>query len=173
MGAFKSKPGGRASESNGDGSKLPIMCEESVMRPKGHGTTSDPVQKNLRWAVDVKEADKICCFNRHYAERSGSWLKTQFLKEHNGDEEVTFYDSVTGKPLFVAPRGRSWKAFVDESRAHGWPSFRDQEVIWDDVRCLANGEAVSLAGTHLGHNLPDRSGNRYCINLCSVAGVAK
>ena len=29
---------------------------------------------------------------------------------------------------------------------------------------------VSLTGTHLGHNLPDRNGNRYCINLVSVAG---
>jgi peptide methionine sulfoxide reductase MsrB len=29
---------------------------------------------------------------------------------------------------------------------------------------------VSLAGTHLGHNLPDSKGNRYCINLVSVAG---
>ena len=27
-----------------------------------------------------------------------------------------------------------------------------------------------LDGTHLGHNLPDGSGNRYCINLVSVAG---
>ena len=33
-----------------------------------------------------------------------------------------------------------------------------------------DGEAVSMQGTHLGHNLPDRKGNRYCINLCSVAG---
>ncbi len=29
---------------------------------------------------------------------------------------------------------------------------------------------VSLEGTHLGHNLPDSKGNRYCINLVSVAG---
>jgi peptide methionine sulfoxide reductase MsrB len=29
---------------------------------------------------------------------------------------------------------------------------------------------VSLAGTHLGHNLPDKKGNRYCINLVSCAG---
>ena len=35
---------------------------------------------------------------------------------------------------------------------------------------LANGEAVSVDGTHLGHNLPDRAGNRYCINLVCVAG---
>lgn len=50
------------------------------------------------------------------------------------------------------------------------PSFRDEEVVWDNVRVLKNGETVSTTGTHLGHNLPDGSGNRYCINLISVAG---
>jgi hypothetical protein len=44
------------------------------------------------------------------------------------------------------------------------------EVMWQNVRCLDNGEAVSLNGTHLGHNIPDVRGNRYCINLVSVAG---
>lgn len=29
---------------------------------------------------------------------------------------------------------------------------------------------VSIDGTHLGHNLPDRKGNRYCINLVCCAG---
>ena len=77
---------------------------------------------------------------------------------------------VAGEPLFVAPKGRSWDSFVKESRVHGWPSFRDEEVNWDYVRVLPNGECVSTAGTHLGHNLPDRGGNRYCINLVSVAG---
>lgn len=41
---------------------------------------------------------------------------------------VTFYDSVTGKPLFVAPIKRSAEDFVKESKVHGWPSFRDDEV---------------------------------------------
>ena len=87
--------------------------------------------------------------------------------------EITFYDSNTGKPLFYAPRGRTFDEFVAESKAHGWPSFRDEEVNWDLVRCLPNGEAVSVDGTHLGHNLPDGGGNRYCINLVSVAGRPK
>ena len=43
-------------------------------------------------------------------------------------------------------------------------------MIWDFVRILPNGEAITTDGTHLGHNLPDGSGNRYCINLVSVAG---
>ena len=84
---------------------------------------------------------------------------------------VTFYDSVTGKPLFVAPINRSAEDFIRESEVHGWPSFRDDEVVWENVRVLRNsGETVSVDGTHLGHNLPDRSGNRYCINLVSIAG---
>lgn len=82
----------------------------------------------------------------------------------------TYYDSVTGQPLFRAPVGRTVQEFIDESKAHGWPSFRDEEVIWDRVRCLKNGEAVTIDGTHLGHNLPDGKGNRYCINLVCVAG---
>ena len=89
----------------------------------------------------------------------------------DGSKEITFYDSVTGKPLFIAPRGRTFAEFVAESRTHAWPSLRDDEGVWENMRCLSNGEAVSLEGTHLGHNLPDRKGNRYCINLVSVAGV--
>lgn len=85
-------------------------------------------------------------------------------------EPITFYDSVTGKPLFKAPVGRTMSGFLKESQDHGWPSFRDEEVVWENVRCLENGEAVSLDGSHLGHNLPDNRGNRYCINLVSVAG---
>ena len=38
--------------------------------------------------------------------------------------------------------------------------YSDEEVVWDEVRCLKDGETVSLAGTHLGHNLPDFQGNR-------------
>jgi hypothetical protein len=63
--------------------------------------------------------------------------------------ETTYYDSVSGKPLFVAPRGRSFADFLQESNAHGWPSFRDEEVVWENVRCLADGETVSLDGTHV------------------------
>ena len=84
---------------------------------------------------------------------------------------ITFYDSVTGKPLFKAPINRSVDDFINESEVHGWPSFRDDEVVWENVRVLkSSGETVSTSGTHLGHNLPDKRGNRYCINLVSVAG---
>ena len=111
--------------------------------------------------------------SRHYAEYAGYWTTTDFVKSVKAcgsTEPVEFYDSVTGKLLFTAPVGRSMEEFLLESQKHGWPSFRDEETNWDNVRVLKNGECVSVTGTHLGHNLPDRSGNRYCINLVSVAG---
>lgn len=40
--------------------------------------------------------------------------------------------------------------FLLESQAHGWPSFRDEEVEWSNIRILPDGEAVSVTGTHLG-----------------------
>jgi len=33
----------------------------------------------------------------------------------------------------------------------------------DNVRILPDGEAVSVDGTHLGHNLPDYKGNRHLV----------
>lgn len=144
--------------------------------PGAFGSCPSEVQQSLRWGSDRSTGNRICCHNSRYAERAGYWLTTSFLKAQReptrASAEVTFYDSVTGLPLFVAPRGRSWQDFVAESRAHGWPSFRDVEVVWSNVRVVSGGETVSVNGTHLGHNLPDGSGNRYCINIVCVAGSA-
>lgn len=49
--------------------------------PKEHGTCSQPVMRNLKWGCDYNTADRICCFNRHYAEHAGYWLETNFLNE--------------------------------------------------------------------------------------------
>ena len=91
---------------------------------------------------------------RHFAEYRGYWRTTSFIEqakeEYAQNGEVKFFDSNTGRILFVAPKGRSFEEFIKESISHGWPSFRDEEVVWEDVRCLPNGEAISLAGTHLG-----------------------
>lgn len=153
---------------------FPVKGDESIMKKKSHGTSDSAVQKTLRWGVDVQLADRICNYNRHYAEASGSWRGSELYKLVTGPSPptvpISFYDSVTGKELFRAPVGRTLNEFIAESNVHGWPSFRDSEVVWDNVRCLRDGETVSLSGTHLGHNLPDFSGNRYCINLVSVAG---
>jgi hypothetical protein len=153
--------------------KYPIIADESVMSQKAHGTSEKPVMKNLRWNCDFSTADRICNFNRHYAEYAGYWTTTTFLQSIRDETEsvpIRFYDSVTGKLLFKAPVGRTMQEFLKESQKHGWPSFRDQETNWEHVRVLTNGECISTSGTHLGHNLPDGTGNRYCINLVSVAG---
>mmetsp|Transcript_96898 Transcript_96898/g.273898 ORF Transcript_96898/g.273898 Transcript_96898/m.273898 type:complete len:207 (+) Transcript_96898:40-660(+) len=172
LGAIFSSSNNKTHLNMSNNNKYPIYCEEDVMKPKAHGTCDQPVMKKLRWGCNWDTADRICCFNRHYAEHAGYWESTTFISDHsNSNNEITFYDSVTGKPLFIAPKGRTFEEFRKESKSHGWPSFRDQEVVWENVRCLTNGEAVSVDGTHLGHNLPDRKGNRYCINLVSVAGV--
>ena len=52
--------------------KYPVVGAESIMAPKAHGTAERPVQADLRWGCDRGVADRICCFNRHYAEHSGS-----------------------------------------------------------------------------------------------------
>lgn len=58
-------------------------------------------------------------------ERNG-WIlgSTSFEKDvrqivANTGEPVTFFDSVSGKPLFKAPINRSVDEFLNESKVHG------------------------------------------------------
>ena len=99
------------------------------MTKKTHGTSEKPVQTELRWGMDFDTADRICNFNRHYAEYKG--YATNFLnwmQRTQPAEPIRFYDSVTGNLLFTAPVGRTIDEFCEESHAHGWPSFRDAEA---------------------------------------------
>ena len=140
-----------------------VFTGEETMSQKAHGTSATPVQESLRWNVNRGTADRITSFNRHYAEYAGYWKQeTSFLKEVSRDKPTVYYDSVTGKPLFVAPIGRSMDDFLAESNVHGWPSFRDEEVVWENMRVLkSSGEAVSADGTHLGHNLRARAPREF------------
>lgn len=61
-------------------------------------------------------------------EFAGFWETTDFMAEIDGSSPHEFYDSNTGKLLFTAPLDRSWHEFLEESRHHGWLSFRDEEV---------------------------------------------
>jgi hypothetical protein len=102
-----------------------VMADESIMTVKKHGTSNVPVQQDLRWNCDAATADRICNYNRHYAEHSGYFESTKFIQDASAAPgEINFYDSNTGKLLFTAPKGRSLDDFLIESRAHGWPSFR-------------------------------------------------
>ena len=177
--------------------RLPVMGSQSLMKSQGRfGTCAGPVQPSgLLFSSSAKLATRICCHNRHYAEQSGYFKTTtwpadimspiptvsgQELSAHESSLSVReprsatapldYFDSITGKLLFSAPRNRTVQDFYRESVAHGWPSFRDSEVEWQNVRSLPNGEIVSIDGTHLGHNIPDQQGNRYCINLVCIAG---
>eukprot|EP01064_Diplonema_japonicum_P038430 TRINITY_DN9310_c0_g2_i1.p2 TRINITY_DN9310_c0_g2~~TRINITY_DN9310_c0_g2_i1.p2 ORF type:complete len:156 (+),score=40.85 TRINITY_DN9310_c0_g2_i1:45-512(+) len=127
-------------------------------------------ERGLVMDVDVDVAQKICCENRRYAERRG-YHKVAGFDTLVTDGQV-FYDSACGVPVFKAAVGRTLAEWRDEMAAHGWPSFRDAELISENVvinEDLHN-EVASSCGTHLGHNIPDEKGNRYCINLVCMAG---
>ena len=144
-----------------------------VMSEKENGTCVGTPMANLKWNVDSDIANRICCFNRKWAESRSYAFGSDITWEatlNNTQGDLTYYDSITGKALFRAPVGRTMAEFIEESKVHGWPSFRDEEVIWENVEEIWNGEIVSKDGTHLGHNLPDIKGNRHCINLVSIAG---
>ena len=74
-----------------------------------------------------------------------------------------------GLPLFRAPIGRSFAEWKKETVNHGWPSFRKEEMVAENVKFYGN-EMRSACDVHLGHNLPDYSGDRYCINMVCMAG---
>lgn len=156
--------------------KIPdnMKGDNNIMSLKKVGTCKKSPNKDLRFGVSHKMAENICCFNRNYAEPSGYWEKSDFLEDLSEDiwsqKSVSFYDTISNKELFNAPIKRSWPDFLEETKKHGWPSFRIDEVVSKNVRILKDGEVVSIDGTHLGHNIPDKKGNRLCINLVSISG---
>ena len=84
-----------------------VYGSDDIMSPKAHGTTSMPVQEGLRYGVSRNLADKICSFNRAFAEMGGYFESSTSFERDVRDVvsstggPVTFYDSVTGSPLFV------------------------------------------------------------------------
>ena len=149
--------------------------DESIMAR----TQPAQVQESLRWGVCRDLAASIANLRDGGAEPNMHFTEcvefTQQMRWQRGVDmsevaPITFYDSVSGAPLFVAPRGRTMDDFLSESLRHGWPSFRPSEVVWEHVRVLDD-EVVSTTGTHLGHAKPDGQGPRFCINLCCVAGL--
>jgi len=138
----------------------------------------DPMQSVATFmgmSLDYDLSDRICCNNHRLAEPSGYHERdgVDFYSKLDPNVETVFYDSVCGLPLFVAPRGRSFDEFVKESRKHGWPSFRPEEMVSENVIIHSGGRMESKCFTHLGHNLPDGIFNgvdRYCIDLVCIAG---
>jgi len=140
------------------------------------GFCQKPVMQQLRFDItpDWEMANTICCHNTKYAEPSGYFETNRvslFSRFKSEEKSHTFYDSVCGVPLFQAPVGRSLADWQAESSAHGWPSFRPAEVVAQNLVLYPSGEVRSICGTHLGHNIPDSKGARYCIDLACIAGL--
>jgi len=94
------------------------------------------------------------------------------VMEGKGENKTTtFYDSVCGIPLFVAPKGRTLAEFEADTTEHGWPSFREEELIKGNSRVDKDtGIVTSKCGTHLGSYLPDEKGPRWCLDLVCLGG---
>ena len=156
--------------------QLQLVDESFMTTPRhGGGSCARVVPSSLRWGADAVMARSIGCFNRRGAEPSGSWQHTALAAAATAaataGRSLTFYDSTSRRPLFVVPRNRTMADFLAESQQHGWPSFREEELVVHNLRVLrgTGGEVVSVDGVHLGHNLPDAR-SRFCINLVSIAG---
>jgi peptide methionine sulfoxide reductase MsrB len=154
---------------------LGTLAASFALRGCSGGIQKNPThclqKEELLYDAEVLRADHeyVCCNNERWAEPSGSLVHTTLFDDV--EETTTFYDAQCGLPLFKLG-ARSLGEWEKESRAHGWPSFRDDEVVKLGTNVIERdgGEIVSSCGTHLGHNLPDSSGNRYCINLLCIAG---
>lgn len=120
-------------------------------------------------------ADAVCCDEafRPFAEPRETYKRkdVDLFAHLNVSGETTFYDSVCGLPLFVAPRGRTLADFQADTAEHGWPSFRKEELIaGNSFIDNSTGEVRSKCGTHLGSYLPDDKGPRWCLDLVCLAG---
>ena len=70
-----------------------VYGSDDIMNPKAHGTSDVAVQEDLRFGVSRKLADRICCYNRYFAELGGYYQKTNFESVVlNSNDPITFYD---------------------------------------------------------------------------------
>ncbi|KAL3923791.1 MAG: hypothetical protein SGILL_001443 [Bacillariaceae sp.] len=144
------------------------------------------VQHDLRWGCDPKLAQRYCNNEHDHAscdtllddeEEFDFEIQSSFeedaVKEVRQRGRIKFYDSSSGKTLFMVRKEspyRTFDDFVQESLAEGFLCFRDYEVNWERVRCRDNGELYSKSGTRLGFQSSDREGSKYLVNLLAVAG---
>lgn len=138
-----------------------------------YGYTPQPsLTSYLGSTLDYSTAERICCNNHRWAEYKGYLAapEVDFFGKLDPKNETIFYDSVCGLPLFIAPRGRTFEEFKEESLKHGWPSFRPEELVSENVIIHPDGRMESRCLTHLGHNLPQGGVDRYCIDLVCMAG---
>jgi len=105
-----------------------------------------------------------------YLEEPQVDLFGRLAKNPGENQTITFYDSVCGIPLFVAPRGRTFQEFAQESRKRGYLMFRREEIVSGNV-VLAGQMLESKCSTFLGRK-PNPNVEEYQVNLVCVAGAA-
>lgn len=174
-------------------------CGENCIGDNLHGTCKRKIEGTngqgnsfLKYGVQITMACRVSChsreklrhtdagaleiknliFDKEYKnfafQQPRTWLDSLYRA---GNEEISYYDSQSGRELFIAPRMRKQNDVVWESTVEGWPVFRYHEVNWDNVRIIAEtSEIVSVDGTHLGLRSEDSKGARYVVNLSSIAG---
>lgn len=171
----------------------PVASADST-QDSWNNTCGERTQKVLRWNVSVADeyvdspffppgglpadesfADAICCDSNFkvFAEPPQFFAQSDvaLFDKLNASGQTTFYDSVCGEPLFVAPVNRTFEEWRAESVEHGWPSFRDAEVLPGALKIdKAGGIVYSKCGTHLGSFAPDEKGDRYCLDLVCLSG---
>jgi len=165
--------------------------ESSSTRPSaGNDLCKGPVQSGLRYNISTRTtpetlsdyvdatetlAEAVCCDRRTLplAEPRFTFLAPDIdLWSHLDETGVTtFYDSVCGLALFRAPVNRTLAEFKADTEEHGWPSFREAEVVQENIQTdEATGYVISGCGTHVGSYLPDEAGKRWCIDISCVSG---
>jgi hypothetical protein len=156
------------------------------------GSCSGPVESDLKYNVsgrlavdylptgvipdnsDMSLPAAVCCDpNQPYPEPNGFFARPDvalFSHINASSGVTTFYDSVCGVPVFQAPMGRTFAEWQAETEEHGWPSFRSEEVVKDNIVVSTSGTVTSKCGTALGSYLPDSQGDRFCIDLVCISG---
>lgn len=133
----------------------------------------DGFQTDLQWNVG-HEYEHVCCGKAGDVEPAGFFdlFPVNLFSRLDNTGVTTFYDSVCGLPLFRAPIGRSWEEWQEESVQQGKPTFRDEEVVWENVvKHTDTSTARSVCGTHLGKSTTDSTGDLYSIDLVCIAGA--
>ena len=166
------------------------VCTASNDRPPApYNNCQGAVQDQLNYGISAQKcvfnciseeellAESVCCDKRNevYAEPANLFEdpNVHLFASMNKTGINTFYDSVCGVELFNAPIGRSFEDWEAESKLHGWPSFRIQEINKENVHFdEETGTATSSCGTHLGSYSPDDQGPRFCTNLSCISGRA-